>query len=211
MDVPVSVGGRGGVTRRAARRRQSAGVCSGERADRAASGEGWIDRRCPIGCDIHCYIEYQTPGGAEAGQWSNFGGRINPGRDYEVFGRLAGARGGSALVAPRGFPDDAAFEAMNDFWLFIDYSGDGNGEGHTTPERAQKYVKEYRQRYRGGSHDKPTCVSDPDWHSHSWLTTAEWADAIGSTAGVEYIGILGAMRAMESDGAKCRVVFWFDN
>lgn len=40
-----------------------------------------------MGCDIHAYVEYKKAD--NNGDWISFGGRINPGRNYSLFGRMA--------------------------------------------------------------------------------------------------------------------------
>lgn len=122
-----------------------------------------------MGCDIHCYIEYKPAGSDD---WSDFGGRINPGRNYDLFAKLAGIRNYDEIepvAKPRGYPKDAAYEAE------------------------KKYV------------------SNPDWHTHSWLTADEFAVAIEGSGEPEYEAILAAMRSFEAGGAQARIVFWFDN
>ena len=55
-----------------------------------------------MGCDIHCYIEYKPAGSDD---WSDFGGRINPGRNYDLFAKLAGIRNYdeiTPIAKPRG-------------------------------------------------------------------------------------------------------------
>ena len=64
-------------------------------------------------------------------------------------------------------------------------------------------------------------VSDPDWHTPSWCTTAEMEECInrvfrnedGEFYGdcSEWLALLGAMKGYEADGGECRAVFWFDN
>lgn len=34
-----------------------------------------------MGCDIHCYLEYKPK---DSDRWRPHGGRINPGRNYEI-------------------------------------------------------------------------------------------------------------------------------
>ncbi len=155
-----------------------------------------------MGCDIHCYIECRDP---KQPRWRDFGGRINPGRDYRVFEKLAGVRGfDEPEVHPRGFPNDSAYKASDDYWLYIT---DTEGDGYCTREQAERYVE-------GGcvwcNEDKQR-VSHPDWHSHSWLTPDEFERAITGFEAPEYKAILAAMRSFESQGCESRLVFWFDN
>lgn len=158
-----------------------------------------------MGCDIHCYVEFKGKGDE---RWRPFGGRINPGRYYRLFGRLAGVRGGTALVPPRGYPDDAAYNADGDHWLFIH---DAGGDNCVTPSRAIEYVGSYGSRYKLDSDGKAAWVSDPDWHSHTWLTPDEFAAALLPDAQPTYRALLAAMRSLEGEGYAVRIVIWFDN
>lgn len=58
-----------------------------------------------MGCDIHGGIEWRSNPDAS---WFTHCILKGMGRDYELFGKLAGVRGGGCLVEPRGFPDDAS-------------------------------------------------------------------------------------------------------
>ena len=66
-----------------------------------------------MGYDIHMVMEYRAVPGAEDPKpwWWAFGGVCNPGRDYQLFNRLAGVRGpkDGALIPARGLP--AAFSS----------------------------------------------------------------------------------------------------
>ncbi len=161
-----------------------------------------------MGCDIHCYVEYRKKG---SDHWGSFGGRINPGRDYQTFEKLAGVRGNkeNALVKPRGAPSDLGFYARDDLWLFI-VDKDDVSEGFCTRDQAREYHKQ-GSRYRADNEGFVAWVEHPDWHSHSWLTPDEWEKAI-SDADIEYHAMLSAMRTLEDKGKnEVRVVFWFDN
>lgn len=54
-----------------------------------------------MGCDIHLHIEVLLDGA-----WHHYNHRSVP-RCYELFGYMAGVRGGGEVVAPRGLPPDA--------------------------------------------------------------------------------------------------------
>lgn len=73
-----------------------------------------------MGCDIHCYIEYRYREDSGDG-WRSFGGRINPGRSYEIFAALAGVRGPQWAngIKPRGVPNDMGYAANDDWWVHI--------------------------------------------------------------------------------------------
>jgi len=56
-----------------------------------------------MGCDIHAYIEYKFSDNNFTEVISD--GEISFGRDYELFGILAGVRGmNKPIISPRGFP-----------------------------------------------------------------------------------------------------------
>ena len=190
-----------------------------------------------MGCDIHCYVEYRPlePRNDYDKRWRDFGGRINPGRNYDLFDRMAGVRGDkrNAVVPPRGLPDDLAYSAFSDNWMWINYkwdnenAGECHEEGVVSPARAARYAQ-YRESnetaYLGTYTDgpnagKPERVAHPDWHTHSWLTPDEFALAIEEARGdgayprdmAEYDALHAAMVSLVMSGHEVRLVFWFDN
>lgn len=176
-----------------------------------------------MGCDIHCYAEYRRPAArrhdGELSGWNDFGGRINPGRRYDIFECMAGVRGDdeNAVVPPRGLPDHLAYAARSDAWLWIDYNARGEcvcGESrYVTQAQAESWGGFHSDRDQQG---RPTRVAAPDYHSHSWLTPTEFEHALLSAEArpddsPEYFALLAALRALESAGNETRLVFWFDN
>ena len=192
-----------------------------------------------MGCDIHMYFEYtdnetieKSLRGEKNGRgelikpyWRDIGGRINPGRNYAMFGFLSkGVRSDFENgFEPKGLPpfDDLGYSSRNDSVLYIIKNGEP-GENEATLEHALKWTESgfYKIHYRG---DEPAWVDHPDWHSHSWLTTAEYEQAInnymeyakdeewGEHVPAEYGAMLAAMKYLEVNGFTARVVFWFDN
>lgn len=158
-----------------------------------------------MGCDIHCYIEYCKKTGGT--QWYSFGGHINPGRDYLTFAKLAGVRGDGALFAPRGMPICLSFASAYDDRLPVSATP---RDGYVSAATAASWVIGAASKWIGDDHKY---VSNPDHHSHSWLSPDEWEAAItAGNADLEYHAMLAAMRSIESDGNHLvRVVFWFDN
>lgn len=162
-----------------------------------------------MGCDIHCYIEY------EKGQdWLSFGGRINPGRYYAIFETMAGVRGdqSKALIQPRGIPENIGFTAKHDNLLYITET---ECEGYVSKAKADRYVRECGSKYIRDSQGVNRWVTHPDWHTHSWLTTDEFEKAIKTAKcfgdAPEYSAIIAAMRSFDIQGYPARLVFWFDN
>lgn len=63
-----------------------------------------------MGCDIHAHVEVKING-----KWEHYNAPYI-GRDYELFGNLAGVRRlTTPVVPPRGFPDDASEVTALDF------------------------------------------------------------------------------------------------
>lgn len=135
-----------------------------------------------MGCDIHLYIEYKSKNVEFDGykhNWRSFGGRINPGRNYAMFALMADVRNYdgelTVLFEQRGMPADAAYYALSDSRLYISEHQD---EGNVTPNRAEEWVKSGSSVYINGNNGEPTWVTNPDWHSHSWLNTSEFESVL---------------------------------
>lgn len=167
-----------------------------------------------MGCDIHCYIEHRKK---DYDRWSLFGGRINPGRNYGLFGLLAGVRGGNAIIPVRGRPSDMSWGTESEDRCFI-HDGEKEEANYVASGTAAKWVEQGYSRYILGRDDKPTWVTNPDWHTHSYCTPDEWekcASAVVSETDwgcdPEVWAMLAAMRELENRGHDARVVFWFDN
>lgn len=173
-----------------------------------------------MGCDIHMYVEYTksdlTPEQRKKYGWGSWGGRINPGRDYELFGLLADIRGGSAIFPPRGLPDGLGFYSRWDSHMLI--SENTVEPNFCTLKQAQEYAK-WGAKIHNDVHGKPMFVDNPDWHSHSWLNTIEFEHVLNARklgeygpADIDYYALLSAMKTLEENGSReSRVVFWFDN
>lgn len=67
-----------------------------------------------MGCDIHMHVECKHDG-----VWKRHNVEIYDGRDYELFGILAGVRGILTPISyPKGLPVDVSNEVLqdHDFW-----------------------------------------------------------------------------------------------
>lgn len=172
-----------------------------------------------MGCDIHMYVQYRKKNfDPKWDHWSEFGGRINPGRDYSLFGILSdGVRSSwEKCHEPKGLPEgDLGWDAERDANLYIRENPQPYEEGTCTLEDAQRWGHKIELDKDG----KPWRTRHPDWHSHSWLTTAEYAQALRwytsqtkYKVGLEYKALLSVMKTLENKGENdVRVVFWFDN
>lgn len=156
-----------------------------------------------MGCDIHVFVEYRGPDG-----W-RYVGQYHPGRDYTMFGLLAGVRDESVspVVEPRGFPPTCSFET----WL---------ANMAVRVERDQfneDDLARLRMAHRLGSDVGHLASPNQDWHTHSWLSGAELQRAVkqlgklekqrGENSGTAWDGLVALLRALP-DG---RMTFFFDN
>jgi hypothetical protein len=129
-----------------------------------------------MGCDIHCYVEFKRP---DWDNWDGFGGRINPGRHYSMFGFMAGVRTDNPHVEPRGVPDDLGYRAFEDWGIWVSDSQEeptNNDDGSYSYSRqhAEEHVsKGYCQYIKRGERDR-SFVTNCDWHTSSWLTADEF-------------------------------------
>ena len=171
-----------------------------------------------MGCDIHCYIETQRYPNAREPWWPfNYYG-LNPGRDYKMFTLLADVRSYGELEAvypQRGLPVDLSWNVRSENRLFV--CDDPDSEGCTDRATASKWV---RSGYSKWDDDERNWVTNPDWHSHSWLTTQELENVINTYIAIKddyrhvdpgYKAVLAAMKAFEDANEPARLVFWFDN
>jgi hypothetical protein len=197
-----------------------------------------------MGADIHLYLEYTNKEILDSEKnadlidgykpiksyWYDFGGGFSLGRNYRMFGILSkGVRSEfEDGFEPKGIPDfdNLGYAARNDYSLYISEKEDTEFK-YCTMEQAIKWCASdfcnSKLYYRNPTDDKPTWVSNPDWHSASWLTIDEYEKAIqiyekmleedymGKYIPAEYEAILAAMKSLEKNGNVTRVVFWFDN
>lgn len=135
-----------------------------------------------MGCDIHCYVEYKRK---DQDSWRDFGKRINPGRNYWMFGMMAGVRlEVPPVVEPRGIPNDLAYAAFDDWAIYVSdtqqeaTSSDGGTYSYSKAHAEDDVAKGYCQWVARGSQEK-SFVTNCDWHTPSWLTADEFEQAIG--------------------------------
>jgi len=184
-----------------------------------------------MGCDIHLRVEKRrkvNPYPNDRNVWCNVGFRGEFGyRIYGMFARMAGVRGnGTNKVEfePRGLPNDMTnWATCESFYIHVT-SDEGAitwGANYCSKESAERWVERGYSEWVDEAH---TRVTDPDLHSHSWLTTQElrqcFDDCFKQEDGimkpnsdyVEWLGLVSLCEGIESTGEyECRVVFAFDN
>jgi hypothetical protein len=185
-----------------------------------------------MGCDIHMFVEYANKQRLKEQReenksewWNCFGGRLNPCRNYTMFGLLSkGVRSNfEEGFEPKGklSRDNMSWEA-NDHAMY--YISETEEEGSVTIETALRYQKYGAKLYKNQDGEY-TWVDNPDWHSHSWLSVEEYEKALDiykkniddysdEIVGIplEWRTILTLMKELEDGGEnEVRIVFWFDN
>lgn len=158
-----------------------------------------------MGCDIHLFLEYRHLNNS----WRNFGGPLNPGRNYNLFAALAGVRGGGAGAIPKGLPDDiGCVTKYHNEMCVVDK--EPLEENCISLAVAEKWVASGASKFTHGK----SKVTHPDWHSHSWSTVEEFRQAVNKNCpgNVEYAAILSAAESLQRNtDYTVRFVYWFDN
>jgi hypothetical protein len=137
-----------------------------------------------MGADIHTYLEYRRKPVNETDEysknWQTFGGRINPGRNYWMFGLMAkGVRSDFKEGIPaKGVPEDIGYVAFDDLTLWISDDPKEEDERSTSLETALNWAKSYGCKIKNDREGKPRWVESPDWHHHSWLTLKEFVQVM---------------------------------
>lgn len=174
-----------------------------------------------MGCDIHMYIEYNEKNN-ENKSWISFSKKINPGRLYAIFAKLADVCNHKEwnikpIAADRGFPENAGCYSVSDNYIdvsdnYMCLSDEEVDNNSCSKEMAESWVKWGYSKYINNEKNK---VSNPDWHSHSWATTKELKKVLkfinvkrGNIP--EWFAVLDTMKSLEKSGKDVRVVFWFD-
>lgn len=115
-----------------------------------------------------CYRSYKEERGNFSPEYSwSFG------RNYSCFALMTGVRNGDGvtpIAVPKGFPPDASTESIHEYCLKIvpDEEDDDNEEHTTTQSNASKWLKS-----NSSVLVAPGLISEPDWHSASYLTLTE--------------------------------------
>lgn len=168
-----------------------------------------------MGCDIHPYIEYTYDGDSDDPHWQCFAAGFG-GRDYWLFGLLAGVRDDTygPVVEPRGAPDKLSYTVDDAYYLRIS-DAHADEEGFCSLANAERWGRNIILHPSLGT---PWKTVGPDWHTAGWLTSDELERALAiymthyqQLYGAEWDAALASMRALEQRGATTRLTFWFDN
>jgi hypothetical protein len=133
-----------------------------------------------MGCDIHAFIElYSKQENAKHDSCfvDCFAEEVSFGRDYVLFGMLAGVRHHvPPVISPRGLPIDPKMSHQADSRYHITVLDSPSPEdifmrfNCISRERAELYVNSGSTQY--SDHTKARII-DPGWHTPTWLTLDE--------------------------------------
>ena len=162
-----------------------------------------------MGCDIHAYIDYDSPKNEDKIDLVNYFGEVNIFRHYALFSLMAGVRGPATLFQAKGLPDRLSWTTRDKAAIYLCEKEDNSVGFCFTRETAERIKARYTD-------ESETRVWNPDFHSHSWLSTDEVFKLIDEykKIGGECFALNAAAHAMDClEDLKClpRLIFWFDN
>lgn len=131
-----------------------------------------------MGCDIHPYLEYST----EDDETFCVSDKLCLGRCYTLFHMMAGVRGfGPPLFSPKGLPrtPKISLQVESEYYLSVVDELATSENRHlfynnrvVLAQEADKLVSENRASY----HLNKKYITNPDWHTPSWLSKNELID-----------------------------------
>jgi hypothetical protein len=197
-----------------------------------------------MGADIHLFIEYDVS--CRPGWWRHVipaikapvaafsreefvkpfaNGEFLIPRDYDVFAALARVRWFEGdvepLYPPRGFPATASADVVCKYYRYVRDVDEPvqMPDWEVSRQEAETYVAAHDSHYRDHPLKPNGFVSDPDFHTPTWLLAAEFRAALAHHAIDAFessleLGIV--QKTLDELEARCgtgraRAVFWFDN
>jgi len=166
-----------------------------------------------MGCDIHLFVQYRRNGNPPS-RWLDFGGEFRLDRDYKMFSCLVDRVRSKTegAIMKRGLPDDLTGGLP--FRVFYNDIDESEEFGTISMDRAISRGHPILS-YPWSPNEKYTLNSD--FHSHSWLTGAEFYKAItlyldtcNQLPSSDYIALESAIHELEN-GNEVRVIIGFDN
>lgn len=167
-----------------------------------------------MGCDIHAYIDFDDFVMQDGKFFVSCFASLHLRRDYNLFGLMAGVRDEKVkLFDPRGLPENLSCTTKHNNQLYVS-DKNSDEERSCSREDAERWVA-------GGSSakwvdDGHNFVTDPDWHTHSWLNCKEMERVLKVMRWEDYKDQVRAIVAMMdalngNNPERSRIVFWFDN
>lgn len=152
-----------------------------------------------MGCDIHAHLEY-----VDSRCSVEYFASLYLGRNYDLFGLMAGVRGGEPLYEPKGLPSDASHGVIEKCTYYVAV----NPSETSTSE--QEMLLSARS-FGGGR------FYDSDFHTFSWLSLKEYKNVLKEYTKkhgrphAPWESVLMFMKLFKRRGYKPRLVFWFDS
>lgn len=128
-----------------------------------------------MGCDIHAVMEIKING-----RWGYYT-EIEIGRDYELFGRMAGVRDNAVepIANAKGLPEDLSDVAKLYFRTYLEESVFHNHSFLTNSELAQLYrwlVGEHGREWRDGVWDETENIDGLERQAARAICLLDWND-----------------------------------
>jgi hypothetical protein len=167
--------------------------------------------RGQVGTDIYAFIDWETEDENGKEFVDCFARHVYLGRSYDLFGLLAGIRGGTAVYPPRGLPKQVSFHVLHEYTYVVTDKRMPYVVAY--PEEAAGYVDKGIAVWWDETH---TRVTNPDWHTPSWLNTSELIEiqsrfvALNKHPYLLLEAVIASMRVLDDgqDGSS-RFIFWF--
>ena len=135
-----------------------------------------------MGCDIHVYIECYSKKSqlrADTCFVDTFFDNVNFGRNYTLFGFLAGVRSSEdPVVDPRGIPNqpELSWAASRDYYIKVvpdnEYVKMRDFSGQRIIKQSELEILKNDQ-YRKLFINSENMLVNPDWHTPTWLSVEE--------------------------------------
>jgi hypothetical protein len=169
-----------------------------------------------MGADIHAHIEVVNTRDKSVEHFAE----VDIARDYVLFALLAGVRytpretpDSRPVASPKGLPKPVSMTTLLSCTFEVDDElSELEVDGYCSRAEADEWVKKGASEY---TDETQTRVTDPDWHSESWLDAKELADVNAryerATNHPHAIlaAITAAMQTLEALVGQSRLVFWF--
>jgi hypothetical protein len=180
-----------------------------------------------MGADIHLYVEYDDGNNEPFSivddiRGYSSGDFLIP-RDYHLFAVLAGVRSYDKITPryePRGIPEIASPDIINAYYInILDDENERLEEADVSREQAEEWLSSGLSHIRDSWIKKIGFVSNPEYHTPSWLYRDEIIKSFDDTyyklqdMPYEFQVIVELLESLERYFGKnrVRVVFWFDN
>lgn len=189
-----------------------------------------------MGTDIHAFVEIDysrdsEPFGENAAIRPFNGGEFFLWRNYDLFNALGDGRNyrfsedeieKHSRYPPRGLPSQCSYAVYNRYFHLVD---DGSYDSRLEPslpriskEKADEWLRDGLSTL-GPPNAKLQRVSNPDWHSPSWLTLDEIYRSLAhfglniNDVKPDFRIVVQTMKLFEEElgPGRTRLVFWFDN